>query len=488
VKLLRTSGVLCWVGMACSTTPHTPSVTPGGGDIDADTDADTDSDTDADVDTDTRPTADTGDFTTTVGPDWANCSLDPTNALRVVCAISDEARTGTATWTVTQGDRIRTATAATSEEVVLWGLAPNLQLYWTVEHDGDVGTGAFPTGTLPAGVASIDVTVEGTPLEVEAFAIPYTCDGQSGAAVIDTQGDIIWYRQEPTTGTGVLAGPVGIDWVDDRLLLALGGRDLLETDVTGRDETRVLGTERPLHHDVALGEDYRYVLNADQHGITVVDGFYVFDVDGNLVGEWDLADHVVVGDTGAGAFWMMEFPFAVDWSHANSIELDGPDHVLLSLKHLNTILRVVANPDRPDFGTVEWFLDGGRSSLASDFTWTDAGIFRDQHHVSRLADGSLGLFDNTSQKTSRAMVLDIDEGNRTVAEGTSWPFPFRCAIQGSLYEQPGGNVLGMCSTSGLVHEFTPDGSEPEWEAEVLCLQRSAGSGHLARAIPVDLPE
>ncbi len=475
--------------LGCNGDEPEAHLTPGGGgDADTDTDTDTDTDADADADTGIDPTGDTGDHTTTDGPDWAHCAVASDNALRVVCSITDPARSGIANWTVTQGTRVRTASADVADEVVVWGLAPNTQLTWAVALDGSNGTGAFPTDPLPKGIASLQATVTGAPIETEAFAVPFTCDGQAGAAVFDAEGAVVWYHQEASSGAGVLTGANGLDWVDGQVMLGLGDRTLVEVSASGEEAYRLTNTDRPMHHDIAIGPVHRYALNASQHGSTVVDGFYVLDDAGDIIAEWDLANHVEVGTSGIGGFWLMEFPFAADWSHANSIEIDGPDHVLISLKHLNAILRVVSNPDRGDFGTIEWTLDGGRNSLPSDFVWSGGGAFLDQHHVSRRANGGLTIFDNFSQPQSRAIAVAIDEGAGTVTETGSWPFESRCAIQGSVYELSGGSILSLCSTSGTVREFPSTSDTPAWEVNLLCLQRSGGSGHLARAIPVDLPD
>jgi hypothetical protein len=224
---------------------------------DADTDADTDTDSDTAADTDTAeisplPTGETGDFTTTAGPDWASCALAPDNALRVVCQLTDPGRAGTATWTVTQGTRVRTATSEGTDAVVLWGFGPNQQLSWQVDLEGETGGGAFPTDPLPDGVASLQAsTAFGAPVTTEAYAVPYTCKGAAGAAVFDASGDVVWYQQESASGDGVLTGITGIDWVGDRVFLSIGGRAIAEYTVEGEEVFRIDGTERPVHHDNA---------------------------------------------------------------------------------------------------------------------------------------------------------------------------------------------------------------------------------------------
>jgi hypothetical protein len=270
------------------------------------------------------------------------------------------------------------------------------------------------------------------------------------------------------------------------VLMSFDGGRLLELSPEGVVNFDINSPGRPLHHDIAGGSPYRYALNAALQGNVVVDGFYVFDDSGAVVAEWDLRDHVTVGTTGIGAFWQIQFPFSIDWSHANSIELDGPDHVLISLKHQNALLRVVSNPTLADFGTIEWVLDGGDSSLDSDYTWPNGGRFKDQHHLSRLSDGNLAVFDNLSLTRSRALLLNVDDVAGTVSEGESWLHIERCAVQGSVYERPDGSFVSMCTSAGSVWQLQRGDADPSWTMDLLCITRSGGAGHLARAIPVDL--
>ena len=228
------------------------------------------------------------------------------------------------------------------------------------------------------------------------------------------------------------------------------------------------------------------MLNAAVHGNSVVDGFYVLDDAGAVVAEWDLADHVEVGVGLLGAFWFSEFPNAGDWSHANSIEPDGDGHVLISLKHLNALLRVVSDPDAPDFGAIDWVLGGSEVGLDADFRWVGRGDFLDQHHVARLSTGGLSVFDNLSAKRSRALLLTVDEAAGTVAEDASWELSSRCPIQGSVYELPGGNLLSMCQDDGAVWELRRGSPTPVAKFDVLCRTTTSGAGHLARALPVTL--
>jgi hypothetical protein len=456
---------------------------PGTSGIDPATD--TGLDPTASAPTTELPTEVTGD-----DPPVASCT-STANALRFAC----EATVGTAStavWEISEdGAVVRTFTTPedVAHAVTLWGLAPETAFEWTVTTDGGSATGQLTTGALPAGLADLDVAVSGTASAVDAVALPQVCGSTTYGLVIDTRGRVVWY-QELEGGGGPGGGLTSYAWTDaDTFVYVTGGTTAIELSASGDELWRATGFDRPLHHDVHRGGDLVYILNAALHGNEVVDGFYVLR-DGVQVAEWDLADHVAVtgGDGVSDPFWQNDFPGSDDWSHANSIWSDGTT-VYVSLRWQDAILKLDGDPDSASFGELEWILTGTSSTdLPTDFTWTDGGSFDGQHHVQPTATG-ITVFDNRAMNLdSRALMITLDEGAMTAAEGEVWSVGEHCDIQGGAFATDGGGMLATCATASRAAEFAAGSAREIWSLEPSCgAAAGPGAPTIAKMIPVALP-
>src|SRR5699024_8221168 len=110
---------------------------------------------------------------------------------------------------------------------------------------------------------------------------------------------------------------------------------------------------------------------------------------------------------------------------------------------------------------VRWRI-GGRPDAASDFAVAADARFSWQHTAAVHPDGTLSLFDNSSEEespASRGLLLDVDERARTVALRTSFDHPsrLRCDKQGSTQILDDGGALIGWGAQPYFARFGPDG-------------------------------
>jgi hypothetical protein len=120
-----------------------------------------------------------------------------------------------------------------------------------------------------------------------------------------------------------------------------------------------------------------------------------------------------------------------------------------------------------------------------DYTpaWGEQEGFARQHNASLHGD-SLWLFDNQSQRTSRAVQLQLNPEPGTLRLQGAWSFDDFCEHQGGAIPIEGG-VLATCANRGLVWAFHEEDPSPSWTLQAHC-DATVGLP-LTRAIPVFIP-
>lgn len=128
------------------------------------------------------------------------------------------------------------------------------------------------------------------------------------------------------------------------------------------------------------------------------------DADGEVLWEWDAADHVdrlAEGTAGDNP----------DWAHINSVEVMADGDLLVSFRHLSAVLKIARTAhDGFAGGDVVWRLGGRRS----DWTFPDdeAGTGPcAQHTATELDDGHILLFDNGSPSFTRDGTICVDQSD-----------------------------------------------------------------------------
>jgi hypothetical protein len=175
---------------------------------------------------------------------------------------------------------------------------------------------------------------------------------------------------------------------------------------------------------------------------------------GELLFHWSPFDHFLITDidpsdrTGA----------TVNWTHGNSLDLDGDGNLLVSFRNLNEITKIDTHS-----GTVLWRMGGRRNQ----FTFSDAdNSFAGQHSVRVSGAGRLMLLDNVGDPLeSRSEHWVIDSENlvaRLIHSYGSVP-RVRTLLGGSV-QVLGDRTLVSFGTEGRVEEYDGQGNV-KWRIE-----------------------
>ncbi len=452
------------------------------------------------------PTGPTTGAPPTNEPD-VTCALQADNALRFDCTVTTQTPGPIELeWAPTDGGTTRSLTraeATTEHAVTVWGMKPETEYILTVSAADGVSEVALTSGSLPDPLAGPIATTTGT-LSIGQVLVELPCGGLPTLAMLDTDGEIVWYQQYPQpdwTGAGIAYQ--GFQYTPrGTILLSLAMNEIWEHTLAGEEVRHlVAGTDwpgDPVHHDVHMAPNGRvytlfgYVatpMNAEY----IFDGFFVFD-DSGLIGEWRMTDHFPITDgwgTGPAVFWQHIWPDVSDYAHANSIAALDDGTVLISLKGQETVFEVDGDPDSPTFGELRWALAGNPAShpYDGDFTITSTGgvtaglDFYANHHASFFGTNRIGLFDNRSGVgTSRGLVFDLDVTAGTADIVEVYETGMNCPAQGALYPVSNGNRLLTCAAEQTVMEFAPGAATPHWTMDITC---GGNSVMVPRAIPVE---
>lgn len=151
-------------------------------------------------------------------------------------------------------------------------------------------------------------------------------------------------------------------------------------------------------------------------------------------------------------------PLHVDYAHANALSLFPDGNLLLSLKHLDCLVKINRQSKE-----IVWCI-GSINNKRNQFTFLDdpQDGFSHQHNARILPNNNLLLFDNGtlhSKKESRAVEYELDELNFTARLVWSYSNNQYTPAQGSIERLPNGNTLigwGF-ATQPFVSEITPQG-------------------------------
>jgi hypothetical protein len=381
--------------------------------------------------------------------------------------------------------RFTSEAVASQHTVTLMLMEPNADYDWVATPRNDTGPtvgGSWSTATLPTGAQSYGLVV-GTSSE-EFMLMQSRCSADGFAVIINTRTGLVNYYQD-LNFTSVDPFLDGLQWTEDQTFLALVGQDVVETDIWDNPllvlESGIDFTER-IHHDVFRRNGLTLVtfsesvsLGAPSYLVPTMDGFLLFD--GNTrIAEWHLKDHHLPTAEGG------------DYSHANSIWMDEDDNVLISLRHLSSVVSIFADPLDPLFGEVNWQLSGNPEdqALPSDFLLTSTSgataTFRQQHNAHLLPDGRLTVFDNElGVDLSKVLEITLDTNTWTANIDAHYELPQHCDFQGGAWHTDNGNPVGTCAPQATGYEFDAGSPVNRWSMQVLCT--SLASAYIPRFTP-----
>ncbi len=417
------------------------------------------------------------------------CVEQADNALRYDCSASVEVAAAlSVSWTERGAAETRTLELepATEHRFAIYALHELSEYVVTATTASGSAEVAVATGALPVDLQRAPVITGSASFDQLMFEHP--CSSTTNIVVMDTAGRVIWYQP---FAENVKSNTL----TDDHTLLTLSFTEIVEHDLAGRELLRFTdGVDfvGPVHHDVFRTADgLTYALFAELanfHGTDyVIDGFYVFDA-GGLVSTWRGSDHILpVSEDVGGNYWGARWPGAVDYTHANSIHVEADGTTWMSLRWMQSVLRVEGDPADPGFGTVEKTLSGNVGAPGpGDYTIVAApGVeasFESQHDATSEPGGVLTLFDNRSAGTSRGLALQLDDPAGTATVIHEWSVGQRCGARGSTKRLANGHVLVTCATERLVMEFDETDPLPLWTMQLSC----PNSRMLPEAQPVSI--
>src|SRR5919112_183096 len=257
------------------------------------------------------------------------------------------------------------------------------------------------------------------------FVAPEQGDSsQGGSMIVDDRGEVVWFR--PLQGRYGRAhdfkvqsyrGNSVLTWMD-------GVNEYVIFDHSYREIARLsAGNGRNGDHheflispqDTALITIYNPVpwdlssIGGLKNGRVWQGIVQEIDIEtGEVLFEWHSLEHVGLDESYAPV--SQDGRPGLDYFHANSIEVDHDNNLLVSARQTFTVYKIDRNT-----GEIIWRLGGKKS----DFEMGPGTRFAFQHDARRHRDGTISVFDNGTTifhdtvpkavEESRAIVLELDE-------------------------------------------------------------------------------
>ncbi len=182
------------------------------------------------------------------------------------------------------------------------------------------------------------------------------------------------------------------------------------------------------------------------------------DASKNVVFQWRTWDYLPITDS-----YIDLTTQTVDLIHANAFDVDQSGNILLSMRHLSSIVNI----DRQT-GNLNWILGGKENQFTfiNENESNNPNYFSFQHNVRVQPNGDITLFDNGNQHLpnySRGVEYQLDEQNKTAT--LVWQYRHTPDIyayaMGTVERLANGNTLigwGIASSAGapVLTEVKPD--------------------------------
>jgi hypothetical protein len=185
-----------------------------------------------------------------------------------------------------------------------------------------------------------------------------------------------------------------------------------------------------------------------------VTGVIIQELDENkrVVFEWSSWEHYAITD----ATHEVMTAAAIDYVHANALEVDSDGNILLCARNMDEITKINRST-----GDIMWRLGG----INNQFTFMNDSLhFSHQHDIRRLPNGNITMFDNGNYHNppmSRAVEYHLNEQQRTaelVWEFRNTPNLYASAT-GNVQRLPNGNTFISWGSTNVITEVRPDGTK-----------------------------
>lgn len=321
------------------------------------------------------------------------------------------------------------------------------------------------------------ITVE-TPAQDTAdgyiFVAPKKGQGQYGAMILDNRGQTIWFRPVQNKGNYAMDfkvqryhGQPVLTWAEGKVVGGHGVDEYVILDASYREITR-FGAGNGFH-----GDHHEFLITPQDTAMITIYSRESVDLSsvgglkensllvgliqeinietGEVIFQWRSLDHVGINESYARP--SDDYPSPFDYFHINSIDVEPDGNLIVSSRRASAIYKI----DRRT-GELIWRLGGKKS----DFEMGEGTRTLYQHDARRHPDGTLTVFDNGGvhvSEQSRAIVLDVDEGHRTVTLKREYTHPDKilAATQGSMRILPNDNVFVGWGDQPTFSEFGEEG-------------------------------
>ena len=311
----------------------------------------------------------------------------------------------------------------------------------------------------------------------DVFLTPADGPSQAGPMIVNPAGQMVWFSPSPTGSQAAdlrvqqyLGHPVLTYW-QGRVALGHGVGSGIIDDQSYHEIAHVNagnGLAMDLHDfalepgGVALITVYEPVymdlkpFGGASNG--VIDDCVVQEIDvrtGLVMFEWHALGHVPLSASYSKP-WAGPGLAVWDWFHINSIDLEPSQNLLISSRSTWAVYDIGHS-----YGEVLWTLGGRHSSFALGpnvrFAW--------QHDATRLADGSIEIFDNEDTPKigaqSRAIDVALNFATHTATLAHVYVDPGQVVLspsQGDVQQLANTDWLVGWGQIGLVSEFSLQGA------------------------------
>src|SRR5215218_6950785 len=297
---------------------------------------------------------------------------------------------------------------------------------------------------------------------------------QGGSMIVDDSGEVVWFR--PLQGRNGRAhdfkvqsyrGNSVLTWMD-------GVNEYVIFDQSYREIARISAGNGYYgdHHEFLISpQDTALILiySPVPWDLSSIGGLkndrvwqgIVQELDiesGKVLFEWHSLEHVGLDESYATV--SQDGRPGLDYFHANSIEVDHDNNLLVSARQTFTVYKIDRNT-----GEIIWRLGGKKS----DFEMGPGTRFAFQHDARRRRDGTISVFDNGTTifhdsvpevvEESRGIVLELDERKMSaslVREYTHSDKQYAHA-GGNVQLLPNHNVFIGWGRALVFSEFSEDG-------------------------------
>jgi hypothetical protein len=181
-------------------------------------------------------------------------------------------------------------------------------------------------------------------------------------------------------------------------------------------------------------------------------GIHHISASGNVLFAWSPFDHIAVDMESLDL--NDRVGDAVNWTHANGLDIDTDGNILLSFRNLSQVIKINSQT-----GAVMWRMGG----LRNEFTFENVSMpaFVGQHGIRSNGPGRLIVLDNLGDPNmGHAERYEYDEAKRTARLVDSFAAPPGIVgrLGGSTQTLPNGHTLVSFGNGGSVQEYDSSGN------------------------------